>query len=455
MKTISLDISNQLTLTKSELPEVILDNVRSYLTLENPKYLENEKRGYSNYGVSHYLYAYHEDVEHIYCYRGYAGSLIRFLSQSGYGYRIVDNRRELQEIDLSFTGTLRPYQERTVTEALKKDFGVVVAPCGAGKTVIACKVIAERKQPSLVIVHTKELLNQWVDRISQYLGIQKEKVGIIGAGKEIIKPVSVGMVQTLCNRDLEEIRTHFGQIVIDECQHTPASTFTELVNTFDSKYMLGLSATPYRRDKLNKLIFAGIGNVVATVSDADLQCAGTRIRPEIVSRETDFEFEYCEDRDYQPMISELISDSSRNNLIAMDVASEYDGSNFELVLSDRKAHLEMIYNLLIGRGVKSAILTADVPKKKREQIIRDMESGALHVILATGALAGEGMDLPKLNRLFVTTPIRFKGRVIQYAGRALRVAEGKSDARIYDYHDCNVGILSSSFKSRYRVYQEL
>lgn len=455
MKTISLDISNRLALDKSALLELMLDQIRDYLTIENPKHAENEKRGYSNYGVPHFFYAYHEDEEYIYCYRGYAGNLIKFLAQSGYGYQIVDNRRKLQEIDLSFTGILRPYQERAVTEVLKKDFGVVVVPCGAGKTVIACWIIAARKQPVLIIVHTKELLNQWVERLCQYLRLTRAEIGVIGAGKEIIKPVTVGMVQTLTNRDLEEIRMHFGQIVVDECHHTPSTTFTDVVNAFDSHYMLGLSATPYRRDRLNKLIFAGIGNISVTVYDDELKCSGFRIKPEIVARETDFDFEYFEDRDYQPMIGALVADPGRNGLIADDIDKEHDGNNFQLVLSDRKSHLEVIYNLLFQRGVKAAILTADVPKKRREQIIRDFEAGALHVILATGQLAGEGLDMPKLNRLFITTPIRFKGRVIQYAGRVLRVAAGKNDARIYDYHDSRIGILSSSFQSRLRVYEQL
>lgn len=455
-KIINIELGSQISLTKVELPERLLDQIRSYLTLPNPRYKEASERGYSTYGIPQWLFAYHEDEIYLYAYRGYLGSLLPFLNRSGLQYQIIDHRRRLPEIDLTFQGTLRPYQERAVSEALRKDFGIVVAPCGAGKTTMALAIMAAIRQPALIIVHTKELLNQWIDRIGEYLGIPRAEIGVIGNGREIIRPITCGMVQTLAKRDLDEIRQHFGQIVLDEAHHCPASSFIEVVSSFDSQYMLGLSATPYRRDGLNKLIFCSLGNISATITDAGLQAAGNRIKPEIIVRETDFDFDYQEDSDYQPMILELIEDDDRNRLIVSDVIQETRaGDNLSLVLSDRKAHLDALYNLLKSNGVDAAILTSDVPKRKREQIIRDIESGQLRVILATGQLAGEGLDIPKLNRLFVTTPIRWKGRVIQYAGRALRTADGKHDVRIYDYHDSQVGILSSSFRSRCRLYEGL
>lgn len=423
-RIVNIELGSQISLTKSELSEGLLDQIRSYLTMENPKYRDADEHGYSTYGMARFLYAYHEDENCLYAYRGYAGNLINFLKRNGFQYRLIDHRRRLPEIDLTFLGTLRGYQERAVRDTLKGDFGIIVSPCGSGKTVIACAVMASRKQPTLVIVHTKELLNQWRDRIEQYLGIPLDEIGIIGAGKEIIKPITVAMVQTLCKRDLDEIMQHFGQIIVDECHHTPCTTFTEVAASFDCQYMLGLSATPYRRDGLNKLIYVTLGNVAATITDSDLQQAGCRIKPEIVVRETGFDFDYCEDSDYQPMISELVEDPGRNKLIISDVILEsQDSGNLSLILSDRKSHCEALAGLLRKQGIQVAVLTSDRSKKERGAIIRDVESGALKVVCATGALAGEGLDFPKLNRLFVTTPIRFKGRITQYVGRALRVSD--------------------------------
>lgn len=157
------------------------------------------------------------------------------------------------------------------------------------------------------------------------------------------------------------------------------------------------------------------------------------------------------------MISALIEDRDRNQLIAHDVAQEYHANgNYCLILSDRKAHCEALASLLERQGIKCAVLTGDISKKERESIVQKFDDGSLRVVLATGQLAGEGLDIPKLNRLFITTPIRWKGRVKQYVGRALRTAAGKDDAKIYDYVDSNIGVLVSAYKSRcYSVYNQL
>lgn len=266
-RVIQITLSSQLSIRKSDLSDGIINQIRSYLTMVNPKYEDAEKYGYYTGDIEPHIFAYHEDEDFLYCYRRYIGSLIPFLCRNGYKYQIVDQRRKLPEINFSFHGELREYQLQAVNNALQKHFGIIVAPCGSGKTVMGLSIVAQRRQPSLIICHTKELLNQWAERITQYLGIPKEEIGIVGDGKESIKAVTVGMVQTLCKRDLNRIREHFGFLIVDEVHHTPASTFLEVVKAFDSYYMLGLSATPYRRDRLNKLIFLALGNKVAEVME--------------------------------------------------------------------------------------------------------------------------------------------------------------------------------------------
>lgn len=453
---IKINLSNQIVVKKSEVSN-LLPQIRSYLTLANPRYNEALRRNYSISGIPQFIYAYSEDDDYFYSARGYLGLLIFFICKSGLKYQLIDQRRRLPEVDYTFSGNLREYQQKAVTSSLQKHFGILVAPCGAGKTVMACFIIVERKQPTLIIVHTKELLNQWKERIIQYLGIPSDQIGVIGDGKETIGTVTVGMIQTLCKRNLSEINKYFGQIIIDECQHCPASTFLDVVSNFDSYYMLGLSATPYRRDKLTKLIFLTLGNIVAKIEEFDLQEVGARIKPKIIIRETSFDYNYQGDNDYQPMISALVEDSARNRLIASDISLEAkENDNYCLILSDRKAHLDNLAFLLKCQGVQCEILTADIPKKKREAIIKQFDDGSLRIILATGQLVGEGLDIPKLNRLFITTPIRWQGKVKQYVGRALRTAKGKQDVRVYDYVDNQVGILANSYKSRcYNVYNNL
>ncbi len=451
---IQITLSSQLKIQKSNLSEGMLTQIKNYLTLNNPKYLEAEKRGYFTGDLESKIYCFTEDRDYLYTYRGYLGSLLPFLCQNGYKYKLIDNRRRLPEVDFTFHGELRDYQQVAVMDALQKHFGIIVAPCGSGKTTMSIAMMAERRQPTLIVCHTKELLNQWAERITQYLGIPKKAIGIIGNGKETIKPVTVGMVQTLGKRDLEEISKHFGFLIVDECHHTPASTFLKVVSAFDSFYMLGLSATPYRRDKLNKMLYISLGNVVATIKDKDLQESGSRVKPEVIARETSFNYDYQEDSDYQPMISALIENQSRNQLIIDDVIQESD--NQCLVLSDRKNHCGVLASLLKKQGINCAILTGSIPQKERESIIEQLNDGSLKVIFATGALAGEGLDIPKMSRLFITTPIRWKGRVKQYVGRILRTAEGKTDAKVFDYVDSKVGILANSYRSRCnQVYDRL
>ena len=269
---------------------------------------------------------------------------------------------------------------------------------------------------------------------------------------------NVGTVQTLVKRNLPEISKHFGQIIVDECHPTPASTFIQVVSAFDSFYQLGLSATPYRRDRLNKLLCYVVGNISATITDQDLQEHGTRIKPQIIARETLFGYDYHEDADYQPMISRLVEDPDRNRLIIKDVVRKAteDRNNYSLVLTDRREHCKTLARLLGEQGISCAILTGDLPKKQREQAIKDLEEGSLRVVLATGQDSRRRAGHSQTQLLICYHPIRWKGKIKQYVGRVLRTAPGKSDARIYDYVDTCVGVLVSAYRSRcYQVYEQL
>jgi superfamily II DNA or RNA helicase len=305
------------------------------------------------------------------------------------------------------------------------------------------------------VVHTKELFNQWVDRVESFLGIPKDEVGIIGSGKKSIgDKITVALVQSLY-KCAEEVSQHIGFLIVDECHRTPSRTFTGTVTAFDSKYMLGLSATPWRRDKLSRLIFWHIGDVHHEVDKADLIENGDILKAEVITRETDFRPYHDAAEEYTKMLSELTEDRERNLLIASDVASEKNnGGGISLVLSDRKAHCEALQALLQNRfNISSELLTGDIPTKQRQDIVKRLNKGKVKVLIATGQLIGEGFDCKGLSTLFMATPIKFNGRVIQYLGRVLRPAPGKSKAKVYDYIDTNVGVLKASAKSRQKVYE--
>jgi len=329
------------------------------------------------------------------------------------------------------------------------------APTGSGKTVIALYMIARRKQPALIVTHTKALAFQWVDRIGTFLGIDSDKVGFIGDGKRSVgKEITVALVQSLY-KCASEIAPDIGFLVVDECHRCPSRTFTDAVTRFDSQYMLGLSATPWRRDKLTRLIFLYLGDLHYDVDKNSLIASGDMLSADVIFRKTEFEPYFDPVNEYTRMLSELALDDGRNRLIAEDVAREArDTAGVCLVLSDRKKQCEILRALLKFKfNVRADLLTGDLNQKERKKVFERLDSGTADVLIATGQLIGEGFDCNKLSTLFLATPIRFSGRLLQYLGRVLRPAPGKTKARVFDYIDVHVKLLVTAAKSRQRVYR--
>lgn len=435
-------------------PPVLREELAERLTFPNPKWVENERLGYWNGQTSRLLRFYDmDDAGRLVIPRGFMRQLLFLCKRHGIQFQIRDRRRSLPDVALSFRGQLRPFQQKAVEALLQRDFGVLDAPTGSGKTVIALFMVAERKQPALVVVHTKELLNQWIDRIEAFLGIPGDQVGVVGDGKQIIgEKVTVALVQSLykCAR---EVAPYIGQLITDECHRTPARTFTDALTAFGSHYMLGLSATPWRRDGLSRLIFWHVGDIAHEIKKEDLIKTGDILPAEVITRETDFSTFFDPSEEYSRMLSELTQDAKRNALIAADVAREaQNGSGICLVLSDRKRHCTTLCDLLSEKGVVSEVLTGDLSNGERQDIVDRLNRGKIKVLVATGQLIGEGFDCRQLSTLFLATPIKFDGRTLQYLGRVLRPAPGKDKAKIFDYVDANIGVLVAAAKARKRVY---
>jgi len=370
-------------------------------------------------------------------------------------YSIEDKRNQLRCIDLVFKGQLKPFQRHAVSEMISRDFGTLSAPTGSGKTVMGLWMIAQRKQPALIVVHTKELAYQWVDRIETFLGIPADEIGMIGAGKKSMgEKVTVALVQSLY-KCVEDVAPRIGYLIVDECHRTPSRTFTEAVSEFDSRYMTGLSATPWRRDGLSKLIFWYLGDVHHEIKKHRLVESGDVLPTEIITRHTNFKPYHDPVSEYSKMLSELTADDSRNRFIASDVANESkNNEGVCLVLSDRKKHCETLHLLLTHKfNIPSVLLTGDLNDRDRKEIRERLNAGDIKVVVATGQLMGEGFDNSMLTTLFITTPIRFSGRVLQYLGRVLRPSPGKDRARIYDYIDVHVQPLVAAAKARRKVYE--
>ncbi|WP_459903530.1 DEAD/DEAH box helicase [Desulfosarcina cetonica] len=421
----------------------------------NPKWLENERMGRWNRDTSKNLKFYRRFGKNgIVIPRGYARQLMLQLKRDRLAYELEDRRRTQPAVDFTFSATLKAFQREAVDVMRKKDFGTLSAPTGSGKTVMGLWLIAERRQPTVVVVHTKDLAFQWIARIEQFLGIPADEVGLIGAGKKRVGDrISVALVQTLY-RCADEIAPRIGHLVVDECHRTPSRTFTEAVTVFDCRYMLGLSATPWRRDKLSRLIFWHLGDLRHEVDKVRLEEAGHILKADVVIRPTTFEPYFDPVNEYARMLSELTADDTRNRLIAADVAQEAEhGKGVCLVLSDRKKHCETLQGLLRFKfDVKADLLIGDMNNEARRLVLERLENGQVKVLIATGQLIGEGFDCPDLSTLFMATPIRFSGRVMQYLGRILRPARGKARAKVYDYVDERVAPLVAAARARQRVY---
>jgi superfamily II DNA or RNA helicase len=453
---VKITLTNQLKLT--QIPEAIRQELILRLQFANPKYLENQRMGRWNQGTPKVLRFYHRAGSNgLYIPRGFMRQLILMARRLGEVIEIDDRRRHLADLDLTFNGTLKPFQQTAVNTILSKDFGTLSSPTGSGKTVMALHIMAVRQQPTLVIVHTKELALQWVERIHSFLGISSEHIGMIGAGKmNIGKQITVALVQSLY-KCASEVAPNIGHLVVDECHRAPSRTFTEAVTAFDSKFMLGLSATPWRRDKLSQLIFWHLGDVHHEVSKSHLVADGHILDVEIVIRNTEFKPYYDPVNEYSKMLSELTCDDDRNRMIASDVAQEAGPGRSRggicLLLSDRKKHCETLQAILKHKHhIDAHLITGDLTTSQRQEVISELNEGRVRILIATGQLIGEGFDHPGLSTLFLATPVRFSGRVLQYLGRVLRPVVGIERARVYDYVDIHVPSLVAAAKARQRVY---
>jgi len=437
------------------MPSAMGSEVVEELTLANPKWTENARMGRWNRGTPRYLRFYHRGREgRLFLPRGYVRRLLSLAARHSCSWSIEDHRRTLPPVCFEFFGCLKPFQQKAADRMLAKDFGTLSAPTGAGKTVMALFMIAARRQPALIVVHTKDLARQWTARIETFLKIPESEIGMVGAGKERIgERITVALVQSLYNRT-DTVCPRVGHLVVDECHRVPSRCFTEAVGDFDARYMLGLSATPWRRDRLSKLIFWHVGALQHRIEPKALVAAGEVLAAEIVFRKTEFKPFSDPVAEYSRMLTELAADDGRNRLIAEDVAAEAAaGKGTCLVLSDRKHHCETLAALLrFGHGIGCDLLTGDLNEEARREVLRRLEAGQVRVLIATGQLVGEGVDSRNLTTLFLATPIRFSGRLLQYLGRVLRPAPGKAQARVFDYVDVHVGPLKAAAESRRKVY---
>lgn len=427
--------------------------VKARLTIDNPQYIAAKKFGRWIGKKLKPQLKYYEVIPHGLRFpRGFSNQAVLLCRQyMGVDPEIIDNRRLLDPSAFTFKGSLRPYQQFAVDKVAARSFGVLEAGTGSGKTVMALSLIARRGQPTLVVVHTKELLYQWKERVEEFLGCES---GLIGDGKFDIKPITIAIVNTARKR-VDELIEHFGHLVIDECHRVPATLFTDVVSHFDCHYLLGLSATAFRNDDgLTKLIYYFMGDRIHQVDQDELKETGAVVRPKVLRRPTSFDYNYR--GDYQALIKALTIHQGRNLAILNDIERQVknDPDGTALVVSDRVSHCRFFQEHLEIRGLQVELLTGQTQADQRSEIVKRVQDGKVRVLIATLQLISEGFDCPGLSSLFLTTPITFEGRLLQVIGRIMRPAKNKQ-AVVYDYVDDTIAPLRRSAKTRLQVLSNL
>ncbi|MBM9520893.1 DEAD/DEAH box helicase [Desulforhopalus vacuolatus] len=427
--------------------------LKERLTIDNPQYTNAKKYGrWVGKKLQPKLKYYQPAPGGVRFPRGFANrSVVLCREMEGQDPEIIDKRRLLEEVDFHFIGKLRPYQQVAVKKAAQRSFGVIEAGTGSGKTVIALAIIACRRQPTLVLVHTRELLYQWQQRALEFLGVE---TGLVGDGNFELKPLTIAIVNTARKR-VAELVPQFGQLIVDECHRVPASLFTDVVSVFDSHFLLGLSATAFRSEgEMTRLIYWFLGDRIHEVLQEELVAVGAILAPEVIRRSTPFSFRYT--GDYQALIKALVVHQGRNIMILNDILKilrEPDSGTI-LVVSDRLNHCEFFERKLREAGANVALLSGRLPTEARAAVVDAVRGGEVRVLVATLQLIGEGFDCPDLSTLFLCTPIRFEGRLLQVIGRVMRPAQGKR-ARVFDYVDENIPTLMRSGQARALVLSRL
>ncbi|WP_338869334.1 DEAD/DEAH box helicase [Myxococcus stipitatus] len=452
LRTLRVRVDAGLRFATHDVPPKMVEGLCRALSLPNPAFLKLVRLRKRPGAEPQTLTFFRQVARELVLPRGAIHLLRRSAEEAGLSLVIDDARvfptkrlPKLPEVPL------RDYQAEAVERLAKATQGTAVLPCGAGKSVLAVGAISRLRTPTLILVHTLDLAEQWREHVRERLRLE---AGLVGAGEEDVQPVTVAVVQSLSRWDeanLDAFLRGFGLLVLDEAHHIAASAFHRLVDRCPARYRLGLTATPEREDGLTPLLRLYLGPPLAVVKHADLVARGVLVVPEVRAVETDFDFPYGRAADYAPMLEALAEDKERNDLVLGAVAREAWAGHLCLVLTGRVDHCELLAKRLSATGLSAAALTSEVPREERKALLDKARDGRVRVLVAT-SLADEGLDLPRLSRVFLAFPGRARGRTVQRLGRLMRPHPEKKSAVLIDFVDGQVPLLRRHHAERRQQY---
>ncbi len=454
--SLSVTVANLIYFEKARVPQPLLNRLIRLAAFPNPEFFKAQAMRFPVWDKPRIIGCAENYPKHIALPRGCLDAARDLLCANSIRCDLHDERFSGKPLDVAFSGLLRADQEDAITAMLRHDTGVLCAPTAFGKTVTAAALIARRGVNTLILVHRTELLRQWQERLQAFLGVGKGILGTIGGGKS--KPsgkIDIAVMQSLSRQsEPSELIEQYGHVIVDECHHLSAVSFEALLKRAKAKYVLGLTATPIRRDGQHPIIFMQCGPIRHTASRPDTAPHDLEVIPRIQSAKIDLPAE----AGIQDIFRHVATDPRRTAAIGSEVVNAFSCGRKILVLTERTEHVTAIEEALTGKVEKIFTLHGRMSKKQRGLTIAELDAlpaDAPRVILATGKLVGEGFDHPPLDTLLLAMPISWKGTLQQYAGRLHREHATKTDVRIIDFVDTGHSGLLRMWDKRQAGYRAM
>ena len=470
-KAITITVADKIYIPLNSVSAKVLNHIKRIAAFRNPEFYKKQAMRMSTYGIPRIISCFDITDDYLAMPRGCKEAIMKLLNSNGAKYTIVDETNHGKAVAVTFLGTEREEQLDAIESLLPFDNGVLHATTAFGKTVTAASLTARRKVNTLILVHSKALLTQWHERLSEFLDIDYKEpepvkkrgrrkafspIGCLDSTTNTVHGViDIALLQS-CFEDgeVKSFVQDYGMVIVDECHHVSSITFEKVLKSVKAQYVHGLTATPIRKDGQQPIIFMQCGPIRFS-ADSKSQIQKQSFRRYLIPRFTSYRSITDDKQSFPALQKSLAADEVRNSLIVDDVRKTLESGRTPIVLTGIKQHVHLLAERLKSYANNVIQLTGTcTAKEKREALQRLQEIPADEplVIVATGQYVGEGFDYPRLDTLFLALPISWKGRLEQYAGRLHRENDGKKDVRIYDYIDIHEPVCDNMYHNRLRAY---
>lgn len=458
---VTVTLANDVYIERAALPPTFVTRLVRLAAFQNPEFYRAQAMRLPTYGKPRIVSCAALHPRHVALPRGCLDEAREFLRAHQIEAEIEDRRESGLSVAVKFLGTLREEQAAAFEALARHDTGVLAATTAFGKTVVAAALLAHRARSTLVLVHRRELVTQWTERLKTFLSVEAGDLGVIGGGRR--KPsgrIDVALIQSLVRKgDVSDLVEGYGHLIVDECHHLSAASFELVTRRSKARYILGLSATVTRKDGHHPIVFMQCGPVRYRVNPRS-QAAQRGFAHRVRLRETNFQLPAGAEEgrsSIAAIYAALSQDEPRNSLIFDDVLTALEAGRSPIILTERRDHLErlqerfkkFVKNLVVLRG---GLGGAD---RRAAEAVMQASMNEERLILATGRYLGEGYDDPRLDTLFLTMPISWRGTLAQYVGRLHRLHQGKTEVMVYDYVDSAVPVLARMARKRQAGYRAL